>query len=441
MVFSFFKKQPEKMPERATAKPKPPAAPSQPMPRPAAAPKPQTPAEPAPKIIENLPELEFTRSIPGGLKVEPMAPPAKPIKAPAPQPALDDEGFELDFTISEFDRNYSESSVMGINVDHDVDSMQADIEQVAVLYSNGHDSAARSLLEAFVKFYRNVDGLRIWQMLFDLLQLTGDRAAFDKLGMDFAETCETSAPTWRNLAPVAGPASLGVRSFALQGVLTADSIQALAPLNLSLTDKRPVRIDCSKLVGCDDEVAGQFASQLLDARRKDVAVILEQIENFIPRLRSRLVVGEKKHARVWLLALELLQRYSSQEQFEECAIDFAVTFERSPPSWEVVKEAIVPNADMNATRDPRDAYYLAGDIKNAHFDELPTILELMDNPVLDFSGVRRLDFFSAGQLANRIAPLKDAGRDIVIRSPNHLVAELMGVVGLNKVARIIVLKT
>ena len=64
----------------------------------------------------------------------------------------------------------------------------------------------------------------------------------------------------------------------------------------------------------------------------------------------------------------------------------------------------------------------------------------MDQPVLDFSGVRRLDFFSAGQLANRIAPLKDAGCDVVIRSPNHLVAELMGVVGLNKVARIIVPK-
>ena len=433
MVFSFFKKQPEKMPERATAKPKPPAAPKAAEPNTAAASKPKIPAEPAPKIVEHLPDLEFTRSIPGGL--------AASSNSPAAPPALDDEGFELDFTVSSFDRNYSESSVMGINVDHDVDSMQADIEQVAVLYSNGHDSAARSLLEAFVKLYRDVDGLRIWQMLFDLLQLTGDRAAFDKLGMDFAETCETSAPTWRNLAPVAGPASLGVRSFALQGVLTADTIQALAPLSLSLADKRPVRIDCSKLVGCDDEVAGQFATQLLDARRKEVAVILEQIENFIPRLRSRLTVGEKKHARVWLLALELLQRYGSQEQFEECAIDFAVTFERSPPSWEVVKEPVLPNADANASRDPRDAHYLTGDIKNARFDELPAILELMDQPVLDFSGVRRLDFFSAGQLANRIGPLKDAGRDIVIRSPNHLVAELMGVVGLNKVSRIIVPKT
>jgi anti-anti-sigma regulatory factor len=105
---------------------------------------------------------------------------------------------------------------------------------------------------------------------------------------------------------------------------------------------------------------------------------------------------------------------------------------------EVVKEVVLPAADAEVKR---DAHYLSGDIKSARFDDLPAILELMDVPILDFSAVRRLDFFSAGQLANRIAPLKDAGRDVIIRSPNHLVAELMGVVGLNKVSRILVPKT
>lgn len=425
MVFSFFKKTPEKMPERATAKPKAPSAPT-----------PAKPVEPAPKLDKHLPDLEFMRSNPAGVTAGKNSPDLQ-VGSP-PDPDFADDGFELDFTISQFDRNYSESSVMGINVDHDVDSMQADIEQVAVLYSNGQDAAARSLLEAFVRVYRDVDGLRIWQMLFDLLQLTGDRAAFDKLGMDFAETCETSPPTWRNLAPAAGPATPGVRSFALQGVLTEENTTALAPLAASLADKRPARIDCSKLVGCDDEIAGQLADLLLDTRHKNIVVILERVENFIPRLRSRLAVGEQEHLPIWLLALELLQRYGTQEQFEECAIDFAVTFERSPPSWEVVKEQVLPAGEQSTVH---DAHYLSGDIKNARFDDLPAILELMELPMLDFSSVRRLDFFSAGQLANRIAPLKEAGRDVIIRSPNHLVAELMGVVGLNKVARILVPKT
>lgn len=431
MVFSFFKKQPEKMPERATAKPKAPVAA-----------KPVAPPEPPAKLEEHLPELEFTRSLPAGLapvSKTPASSPTPEATKPAPVDAMDDDGFALDFTISEFDRNYSDSSVMGINLDHDVDSMQADVEQVAVLFSNGQDAAARSLLEAFIKIYRDADGLRIWQMLFDLLQLTDDQPAFDKLGMLFAETCETSPPTWRNLAPESGPAALGARSFALQGVLTAENVSALDPLKASLADQRPVRIDCGKWIGCDDEIAGLLAEHLLAARQKGVAVILDRLESFIPRLRSRLSVGEKKHASIWLLVLELLQRYGSQEQFEECAVDFAVTFERSPPSWEEIVAPVVPCADL--PRDPRDAHYLSGEIKNARFDELPAILELMDTPVLDFSRVRRLDFFSAGQLANRLLPLKEAGLNVVIRNPNHLVAELMGVVGLNRVARIIVPKT
>ena len=36
-----------------------------------------------------------------------------------------------------------------------------------------------------------------------------------------------------------------------------------------------------------------------------------------------------------LLLLELLQRLGTQEEFEEWPVDYAVTFELSPPSWEV----------------------------------------------------------------------------------------------------------
>jgi hypothetical protein len=36
----------------------------------------------------------------------------------------------------------------------------------------------------------------------------------------------------------------------------------------------------------------------------------------------------------WLLALELLQWSNDRAAFEDRAVDFAVTFELSPPSWE-----------------------------------------------------------------------------------------------------------
>ena len=95
----------------------------------------------------------------------------------------------------------------------------------------------------------------------------------------------------------------------------------------------------------------------------------------------------------------------------------------------------------SSSRPADDAYYLSGELKGCRFDDLIAILESREQPILDFSGVRRLDFVSAGQLVNRLAPYKAAGREIIIRSPNHLVAELMAVVGLNKQARILVPKS
>jgi len=88
-----------------------------------------------------------------------------------------------------------------------------------------------------------------------------------------------------------------------------------------------------------------------------------------------------------------------------------------------------------------DAYYLSGELKNYRFDDLIAVLDGAMHPVLDFSDVSRLDFVSAGQLVNRLVPYKAQGKEIIIRSPNRLVAELMAVVGVNKQARIIVPKS
>lgn len=425
MVFSFFKKKLEKMPEREVVRPKAAVAPK--------------PLESAPQATEEetkkahvpLPDLEFT---PSGQSAA-SAPPAA-ARAAAPKTKAD-----LELAMSEFEREYTESDVMAINVDHGADSIQSDVEQVAVLYANGQDAVVRPLLESLLGAYPGAEGLRLWMMLFDFLQLTGDRAAFDKLGAEFVQICEMSPPTWRQLtpAPASTPAAPGVAVCTLQGVITSEDAAALLPLADALKAKRPLRVDCSRLLGCDDEIAGRLAELLMSARRQGAVIVLEQIEGIIPRLRSRLNVGEAQNTRTWLLVLELLQRHGTQDEFEMCAIDFAVTFERSPPSWESVPLPKLPAGTKPVPADK--AHYLSGEIRNSRFEDLAAVLNAEDHVILDFAAVRRLDFVSAGQLVNRLAPVKDSGREVVIRSPNHLVAELMAVVGLNKFARIIVPKS
>ena len=435
MVFSFFKKQPNKMPERPAARPRPVAPP------PEAKPIAAEPEESAKPLPEALPDLEFTPGKP--IPPAPVAAQPKPLAAaPAPAakpaaPVADD-----DFSIDDFDTHFTNSSVMGIDVDQDVDPLQSCVEQVVVLYANGQDGAARSLLETFVRSYRGVEGKRFWMLLFDLLQISGDRAAFEKLGVEYAEACETSPPTWRQELPDAKPEAngRGGSKIFLQGVLTSESDLPVVELARLVGQKAEISVDCAKLIGCDDDVAAQLADLLVRARKQRLALTLVGAEAFMDRLNERMVAGDAAHEPAWRLLLELLQRHATQDRFEERAVDYAVTFELSPPSWEVLQASGSKAAAVaNGTRD--DAHYLSGELKACRFEDLPQILESQAQPVLDFSRVTRLDFISAGQLVNRLTPIKAAGRDVVIRSPNHLVAELMAVVGINKQARIVVPKS
>ncbi|UCV19217.1 STAS domain-containing protein [Ferribacterium limneticum] len=434
MVFSFFKKQDKKMPERPAARPRAP----DPLPE-AKAPvaPPEDQAKPLP---EPLPDLEFTPGKPTKPQPAPAArkPEGKPVAPLAPLAA------DSDFSIDDFDSDdFTESSVMGIDVNHDEDPLQACVEQVVVLYANGQDGAARSLLETFVRSYHGREGRRFWLLLFDLLQATGERAAFEKLGADYAEACEMSPPTWLQESPAAKQATgaVGPRKIFLQGVLTVEGALPVSELAKLIEQKAQVTVDCTKLIGCDDEVAGQLADLLSRARKTRLSVVLSGTDVFIDRLNSRMVAGDIAHEPSWRLLLELLQRHGTQDAFEERAVDYAVTFELSPPSWEPRVAAVTPAVSAATARPADDAYYLSGELKGCRFDELVAVIEGVEQPIIDFSGVRRLDFVSAGQLVNRLAPYKAAGRDIVIRSPNHLVAELMAVVGLNKQARILVPKS
>lgn len=424
MVFSFFKKQPKKMPERTAARPR---APLPEM-------KLKPPVEEAPVSLAPLPDLEFTVDKPVPAAAKPA--PVKPVAAAVPQRKID-----VAMAIDDFDSDFTESSVMAIDVEHDVDPLQADVEQVAVLFANGQDSAARSILESLLRTYPGDEGMRLWRLLFDLLQILGDRAAFDRYGLEFAERFELSPPAWRAEQCLLSVPSENGQAFALQGVLTAEDCRQIQQLTQLLGQTGELRLDFSRLAGCDDLVAGMLAEALIDARRRDKALVLLGADALIKRLDERLKLGDAAHEPSWRLLLELLQRHGTQEHFEERAVDYAVTFELSPPSWESQRAAGKSTPVAVEIACTAEIHYLSGDLKSERFEDMLPVLESSDQPVIDFSCVRRIDFFSAGQLVNRLAPFKTAGKEIIIRSPNHLVAELMAVVGLNKQARIIVPKS
>lgn len=146
--------------------------------RPAAAPRPRE-AEPAPagQPLEGAP--------PAG------APPA------ALAPAMADKKDSLDFSDFEFSE-----SPQDFQIEVDVDPVDADVEQVAVLYANGQDAAARALLENSVRIHHSGPGERLWLMLFDFYRVTSQKSAFETLEIDYAQAFEKSPPAWRDSSKV-----------------------------------------------------------------------------------------------------------------------------------------------------------------------------------------------------------------------------------------------
>lgn len=430
MVFSFFKKPEAKMPGRSAARPRP------------TLPDMKLPAVPTEAhdaaLDEPLPALEFTLSDPPS-GMAPKAPTRTAMADKLPSRFEIDEA-DLDPDMAEFDKEFTASSVMAINVEHDLDPLQADVEQVCALYANGQDTAARATLERLVLAYRGTDGFRFWCLLLDLLQLLGDRPAFDRYSLQFAEACETSPPAWRSETERAVGAAAGPAVFSLQGVLTAEDPTPLRELMGLLQQNATLDVDCSKLAGCDDAMAGRLAKLLIQARHVGKVLNLTGHHAFLRRLNERLHVGEATHEPAWRLLLEMLQRHGTQAQFEERAVDFAVSFEVSPPSWESAMPATPARANQPQRRRD-DAYYLSGELKQHAFTELAERFKDSDLPVIDFAAVTRMDFASASQLLHHIMPFKIDDKDVIIRSPNHLIAELMAIVGINKHAKIIVPKT
>lgn len=411
MVFSFFSK---KTPEKKMVA------------RPAAVPRSREAREVAlpPSEEKSTPSIELPQT-----------------SAATPPEVAADADSSLDFSGFEFSQSSPD-----FQVEQDIDPVDAEAEEAAILYANGQDEAARSVLENAVRIHHFGPGERLWMMLFDLYRLTGQKAAFDTLGIDFARSFEKSPPAWRDKSPrqvkvnevVAG-------SLVFKGNLVGDNNAGFEAVRQSLTKNTKLRLDMSKVNELDALGCGRLMSVLQQARRSGREVELLGRDKLSGLVEQRTVSGKAEDSECWLLLLELCQLQGQQEAFEEAAINYAVTFEVSPPSWESNRVAAPEPIMKMAADDSRDsgianAYMLSGDIKSSRFGDLTAHADLHDPVILDCTALVRMDFISAGALLNVLSTIRQSGKQIVFRHPNHLVAELFGVVGLRAVAAIIFAK-
>ena len=374
-------------------------------------------------------------SVPGG-EAENVSGGAGSPDNSAPGAATEDSSL-IDF--SEF--VFSESSP-DFQLEEEIDPVQAKVEEAAVLYANAQDDVALAVLEEAVHIYDSGHGERLWLMLFDLYRVRGKKATFDALGIDYARSFEKSPPVWRDKSK-ASPKSREVVAGALRfsGQLLGENAAGFAAVRQALEKNARLRLDMSAVESLDVEGCAQLLTLLRQARKSKCELELLGRDALGALVESQVESGRAECEPCWLLLLELCQLQGHLDAFEDVAINYAITFEVSPPSWEsgrvAAPEPVVPVAVDAVSDSATGSYALRDEIKSSRFADLPAYADAHEPVLVDCEALNRIDFISAGALLNVLTTVRRKGKQIIFRHPNHLVAELFGVVGLKAVATIV----
>ena len=338
---------------------------------------------------------------------------------------------------------------MCIEVEDGTAEMPPVIEEAAILFANGQADQALSRLEAALAGESlGAWQLQVWLMLFDVYQHLGQKARFEEKALEFVVKFERSPPVWTD-APKTEKAPSAMRTggganVVLSGTLSAASANALEQLRKMAEKQTKLRVDFAKLQGVDDDGCRLLHEVLVALKKAKKQVYFSGEAQGLKLLRERAKPGDPGvNQAVWQLLLELYQQLGMQEEFEEAAVDFAVTYEVSPPSWEAPPPKTGPPPEAEAPEAgaaPSDAYYMEGEVagsNDALFTELTEFAETANPIVIDMSRARRVDFVNAGRLLNVLEKLKAGDRSIVIRGVGEMIAALLAVMRITKIARVI----
>ncbi len=314
-----------------------------------------------------------------------------------------------------------------------------------------------------------------WLVLFDLYRAIGQQAKFETVTMDYVERFHRSAPQWYSLpkllaaatkTPEAKERMSGGIGWVCPAVLDPEAVNRLDTQSMQLPS--PWVMDWTALTSIDVEAAGRL--QKLFVGWSSQALTMQWIagEKLFSVLQDIAPVGVRDADPVyWMLRLEALRLTHRPDQFDEVAIDYCVTYEVSPPSWEnarckatlmgesqntrtlslsVVGEATTSFMDTSMMGDdslPAPVQITSVELAGQLSGDLGELLGKLTAQVGDSRVIRiscallmRVDFVAAGDLLNWVAMRQAEGREIVFHETHRLVALMFGAMGINETAKV-----
>ena len=350
------------------------------------------------------------------------------------------------------------------------------LDEAVIAFAGGDFAGCEKALQALVgPRGERRDHDETWLVLFDLYRAIGQQAKFETVTMEYVERFHRSAPQWfslpRQLAeatkkPESGKNMSGGIGWVCPPNLDSESVARLDALSMQLPS--PWVMDWTALVSVDVEAASRLQKLFVGWSSQPLSMNWIAGDKLFAVLQDLAPTGVRDADPVyWMLRLEALRLAHRPDQFDEVAIDYCVTFEVSPPSWEnarckaqmmgstqntqtlslsVVGEATTSFMDTSMLTDdeaPAPVQITSVELAGQLSGDMGELLGRLTKQVGDSRVIRiscallmRVDFVAAGDLLNWVAQRHAEGREIVFHETHRLVALMFGAMGINETARV-----
>ncbi|MDO9075663.1 MAG: hypothetical protein Q7U73_20650 [Rubrivivax sp.] len=439
------------------------------------------PPAPAPQPMTNLPPASAPAPLQMGRGLPPLAPMsdasfdlpeptpsrhAPPVRSQA-QPGSDYGDFGSPFAVE-----VSE-------VQHD-----PELDEAVISFANADFTQCEDALQRIT----GPEGTRgqhaeTWLVLFDLYRATGQQQHFESLAVEYAQQFGWSAPQWYSLPKLVADAqaeepdlsnSAPSRGNGDVGWLAPEQldIEAVARLrSQTLQMPLPWVFDWHQLQRIDAEAAMQLSTLFRLWSGQAIELRWLAGERLFQVLAEAAPTGVRDADPVfWLTRLDALRLANRPDQFDEAAIDYCVTYEVSPPSWEPTRCKVHISGGGVSTRQPdlsmvsevSTGFMESGlvddggaqniEVANVELsgqligDISATLAKLQSEsnqaPLISVSCTRliRVDFIAAGDLLNWVLGKRNEGRAVQFVDTHRLVALFFGAMGINEHAKVQVRK-
>ena len=374
-----------------------------------------------------------------------------------------------------FDANFNDNGRFAVEVTEVVNDPELD--EPVIAFANADFNHCEQALVALCRAGApRFDHAETWHVLFDLYRATGQQGKFDSLSLAYAHQFGRSSPQWYSLpkrvsdaAADERPDTRGVKGdigWVSPALMDADAVARLRSATLQLP--LPWVLDWNALQRIEPEAAAhlqllfrQWAPQPIDMRWLGAERLLSTLQEAAPT-----GVRDADPA-YWMARLEALRLSNRPDQFDEAAIDYCVTYEVSPPSWEPARcQVRASSATLSTTPPPlsmvgevSSSFLESGLHDDGHAGLQVTTVELSGQLAGDISGTLaqldrklgaatlvhvscarliRVDFIAAGDLLNWVLSRQTENRSITFIDAHRLVALFFGAMGINEHARVLV---